>query len=240
MATSQPTILVVDDEPRVVEMLQEWLASDGYEVCAASQATEALKLFFERRPGLAVVDLRMPGMDGFQLIGRLRELSQAPILILSALSDDEQIVRGLDLGADDYVTKPVSRGPFLARIRSLLRRSGEDPETSAAYSDEVLILDTLAHTVRVRGETRHLSPLEFRLLAYLVQQRHRIATHEELLDRVWGSEVGSLDSLKWYVSSLRRKLEVDPDSPGLIVNVRSIGYRYRVPPGPAATAPPMP
>jgi DNA-binding response OmpR family regulator len=211
-------------------MLKEWLESDGYQVCAATRASEALKLFFERRPGLAVVDLRMPGMDGFQLIGRLRELSLAPILVLSAISDDEQIVRGLDLGADDYVTKPVSRGPFLARIRSLLRRSLEDPEPNPVYADAALTLDPLAHTVAVRGQPTHLSPLEFRLLAYLVQQRHRIVTHEELLNRVWGGvEMGSPDSLKWYVSSVRRKLELDPDAPGLIVNVRSVGYCYLPP-----------
>ncbi len=228
--TNQTTILVVDDETHVRDMLKEWLEEEGYQVHVAASAAQALKLFFDARPALTVVDLRMPGMDGFQLITRLRELSAAHILILSALSSDENIVRGLDLGADEYLVKPVSQGPFVARVRSLLRRGTAEAEVTAAYADPELSIDVNAHTVMVRGEKVHLSPLEFRLLAYLVKHRDRVTSHDELINEVWGADVGSLDSLKWYASSLRRKLEVDPDSPHLIVNVRGLGYRY-LPPG---------
>ncbi|MBI2919174.1 MAG: response regulator transcription factor [Chloroflexi bacterium] len=230
-AVANPTtILVVDDETHVRDMLKEWLEEDGYQVQVAASAAEALKLFFDFRPALTVVDLRMPGMDGFQLISRLRELSAAHILILSALSGDDAIVRGLDLGADEYLVKPVSQGPFLARVRSLLRRGVPEAEVTAGYADAELSIDMGTHAASVRGQKVHLSPLEFRLLAYLVKHRDRVITHDELINEVWGAEDGSLDSLKWYASSLRRKLEVDPDSPHLIINVRGLGYRY-LPPG---------
>ncbi|MBI2871909.1 MAG: response regulator transcription factor [Chloroflexi bacterium] len=227
---SQPCVLVVDDEAYVTEMLKEWLEEEGYRACTASNATEGLKLFYDCHPDAVVVDLLMPGMDGFQLIGRIRELSQAPVLVLTALSGDDDIVRGLDLGADEYVVKPVSRNSFLARVRSLLRRGSQEGEETGSYTDPVLSLDTSTHSVSVKGQEVHLSPLEFRLLAYLVHHRHRVVTHDELLNRVWGSELGSLESLKWYTSSLRRKLEAG--SPGLVVNVRTVGYRYLPPQAP--------
>ncbi|MBI4299085.1 MAG: response regulator transcription factor [Chloroflexi bacterium] len=225
--TSQQKILVVDDEPHIVNMLKEWLEEEGYRVCVASKATEALRLFFDQHPALSIVDLRMPGMDGFQLISRLRELSGSRILILSALTGDEAVVRGLNVGADEYVFKPVSREPFLARVRAIMRQDRQQAgELISGYADGVLSLNVPAHSVTVAGQQIHLSPLEFRLLAYLVQHRQRVISHDELLNRVWGTELGSLDSLKWYVSSLRRKLQVDPGLPQLIVNERGLGYRY--------------
>lgn len=229
MAISSSTILLVDDELQVLEMLREWLEEQDYQVTTASTAEDALKLFYEIRPTLSIVDLRMPGMNGFQLIRRIREVSVAPVMVLSALSEDADQVRGLDVGADEYVIKPVSREPFLARVRSLLRRAAAPEESSSHYRDALLELDTPTHTVTVKGEIVHVSPLEFRLLAYLVNTRHRIATHDELLNEVWDTELGSQDSLKWYVSSLRRKLEATTKSHHLIRNVRGLGYRY-VPP----------
>lgn len=222
-------VLVVDDDPGVVDMLREWLEGAGYRVECASDGKEGLRSFFETRPVLAVVDLRMPRMDGFQLISRIRELSEIPILVLSALSGEQQIVQGLDLGADEYLVKPITRDHFLARIRSLLRRTPPEDQATALYSDATLTLDIEGHEVSVDGEPVKLRPLEFRLLAYLVQNQERMVSHHELLDQVWGPAEGSLDSLKWYVSSLRRKIEVDPQKPHLLVNVRSLGYRY-VPP----------
>jgi len=123
MAMSNPSILLVDDEFQVLEMLREWLEEQNYQVTTAATAEGALELFYELRPTLSIVDLRMPGMNGFQLIRRIRELSEAPVMVLSALSEDADQVRGLDVGADEYVIKPVSREPFLARVRSLLRRA---------------------------------------------------------------------------------------------------------------------
>jgi DNA-binding response OmpR family regulator len=229
MAMSSPTILLVDDDFQVLEMLKEWLEEQDYQVTTAATAEGALKLFYELRPTLSIVDLRMPGMNGFQLIRRIRELSEAPVMILSALGEDVDQVRGLDVGADEYVIKPVSREPFLARVRSLLRRAGAPEEATTHYRDALLELDTPTHTVSVAGEPVHVSPLEFKLLSYPVNARHRIATHDELLNEVWDTELGSQDSLKWYVSSLRRKLESSAHSHNMIRNVRGLGYQY-VPP----------
>jgi DNA-binding response OmpR family regulator len=142
MATSTPTILLVDDEFQVLEMLREWLEDQDYQVSTAETAEDALKLFYELRPTLSIVDLRMPGMNGFQLIRRIRELSEAPVMVLSALSGDADQVRGLDVGADEYVIKPVSREPFLARVRSLPRRAAPPEETTSHYRDSVLDVDT--------------------------------------------------------------------------------------------------
>ena len=219
-------ILVVDDEPLIVQLLQEWLQDEGYQVYAASSGREAVGVFFEHRPTLSIVDLVMPGMDGFQLITRMREMSDAHILVLSALDSDDQVIRGLNLGADEYLVKPVSRRSFLARVRALLRRASPPADTSSAYSDEVLTLDFQTHEVRVRGEARNLTPTEFRLLGYLCQNRHRVVGHSEALNRVWGQQAGSLDSLKWYIHSLREKIEDYPRSPRLILTVPGVGYRY--------------
>ena len=228
MAMSNPSILLVDDEFQVLEMLREWLEEQNYQVTTAEGA---LELFYELRPTLSIVDLRMPGMNGFQLIRRIRELSEAPVMVLSALSEDADQVRGLDVGADEDVIKPVPREPFLARVRSLLRRASAPEESPSHCRDALLELDIPTHMVLVEGQTIHVSPLEFKLLAYLVNTRHRVDTHDELLSEVWDTELGSQDSLKWYVSSLRRKLETSVKSHNMIRNVRGLGYQYVPPEG---------
>ncbi|MDA1096750.1 MAG: response regulator transcription factor [Chloroflexi bacterium] len=223
------SILIVDDDHGIVTLLKEWLEEAGYSVRATTNSAEALRIFFDHRPSLSVVDLRMPGIDGFQLIARIRELSDAPILVLSALDSDEHVVRGLDLGADEYLVKPASRQAFLARVRSLLRRTPPDSSTSNVYTDSALLIDYRTRKVTAYKYPVELRPLEFKLLAYLVQHRDRMVSHDEILDKVWGAGEGSTDSLKWYVSSLRRKVEIGSAEDRLIVNLRSLGYRY-VPP----------
>lgn len=221
------TILVMDDEPEVVEILREWLEEAGYTVYGTTTGAEGLRLFFDHRPDLTVVDIRMPGMDGFQVIARLRELSERTVLVLSALADEQSIVRGLNLGADEYLVKPVSQNVFLARVASLIRRSRPaQAEEPAVYADPVVEIQFDTRMVRVRAEEVHLRPLEFRLLSLLVSNHQRMLAYEEILDRVWGAGEGSLDSLKWHIASLRRKVEEDAQNPVLIRNVRSAGYRY--------------
>ena len=132
------------------------------------------------------------------------------MLVLTALEGEEHVIRGLELGADEYLVKPVSRRVFLARVQSILRRATVPELPLPGYSDSILTLDFLAHKVVVRGVPVHLRPTEFRLLAFLVQNSDRVISHRELLDRVWGDRGGSLDSLKWYISSLREKLDADP------------------------------
>ncbi|MBF8267140.1 MAG: two component transcriptional regulator, winged helix family [Dehalococcoidia bacterium] len=223
---TSPKILVVDDEASLALLLKEWLEEEGYQVYCAMDGSEALKLFFQHQPTLSVVDLLMPGVDGFQLITRIREMSDSYILVLTGLGNDEYVIRGLNLGADEYLVKPVLRRAFLARVRALLRRAVSTHEAPSGYSDASLSLDFLTREVRVREQSRHLRPTEFRLLSYLCLNRHRVVGHQALLDHVWGEGVGSLDSLKWYIHSLRMKLEENPGTPRLITTVPGVGYRY--------------
>ena len=190
------SILLVDDDLGIVALLKEWLEEAGYSIRATTNSTEALRIFFDHRPSLSVVDLRMPGIDGFQLITRIRELSDAPILVVSALDSDENVVRGLDLGADEYLVKPASRQAFLARVRSLLRRTPQETSASNIYTDDALLIDYRTRQVTAYERQVELRPLEFKLLAYLVQHRDRMVSHDEILDQVWGTGEGSTDSLK--------------------------------------------
>ena len=226
---SQSKLLIVDDEPDLVLLLKDWLEEDGYEVYTATDSAEGLRLFFLNHPVLTIADLRMPGMDGFQLITRIREMSDAHVLVLTALESEEYMIRGLDLGADDFLVKPVSRRALLARVRALLRRAAPGEDVPSGYSDSIVTLNFLTHEAEIRGEPVALRPTEFRLLAFLCENQDQVAGHQEILNRVWGDPYGSLDSLKWYIHSLRERLEENPPDPRLIVTVPGVGYRYRLP-----------
>lgn len=230
-------VLVVGDEPNVVGLLQPWLEDDGHRVLCATDGAQALKIFLEHRPSLRVTDLRMPGMDGFELISRFREVSDVRVLALSGLDAAEYVVLSLQMGADDYLVKPTSRAVFLARVRSLLRR-GPSSRQPSEYSDAFLNLNYFTHDVIADGRSTRLSPVEFRLLSTMVRNNHRVLTHQDLLTLVWGDEGGSLDSLTRYISSLTEKLESDLQNPSLITTVPSIGYRYSPPQTMAASTTP--
>ena len=229
MTSLSSRILVVDDEPEMLALLSEWLEEDGNEVTTASNGWDALDMFVDHKPALTITDLRMPGMDGFQLIRRIREISNAHVIALTAMGSEEHTVLGFDLGADEYLVKPVSKRVFLARVRSILRRAAPDEELTLRYEDKVLMLDFRSHETHMNGESLRLRPTEFKLLAFLVQNSDRVLSHEELLDRVWGDQLGSLDSLKWYISSLRDKIEDNPRKPKYIVTFPRVGYRYSPP-----------
>jgi DNA-binding response OmpR family regulator len=223
-------ILVVDDEPGLLAMLQEWLEEEGYEVFTADNGWDALDAFSHHRPALTITDLRMPSLDGFQVISRIRDISDGFVLALTALGSEENLIRGLELGADEYLVKPVSKRAFLARVNSLLRRASPPKELAATYSDCYLSLDFLTHEAHILGQSLRLRPTEFRLLGFLAQNSHRVVSHQELLEGVWGDHIGSLDSLKWYISSLRDKVEQDARNPTVIRTFPRVGYRYCPPP----------
>ena len=172
-------ILVVDDEPEMLALLSEWLEEDGNEVSTASNGWDAIDIFVDRKPALTITDLRMPGMDGFQLIRRIREISNTHVIALTAMGSEEHTVLGFDLGADEYLVKPVSKRVFLARVRSILRRAAPDEELALKYEDDVLMLDFRSHETHVHGESLRLRPTEFKLLAFLVQNSDRVLTHQE-------------------------------------------------------------
>ena len=183
-------------------------------------------MFAEVRPQLTITDVRMPTMDGFQLISRIREISDAHVLAFTAMGDTDNTVRGLELGADDYIVKPIPKREFLARVRSIVRRATPPDEVPVEYRDSVVVLNLLTHDASCRGESIHMRPTEYRLLTYLALNSDRVLRHQELLDNVWGDQGGSLDSLKWHISALRDKIEVDPKKPSIIVTFPRVGYRY--------------
>ena len=220
------SVLVVDDDGDVRALVVELLTRSGYDVTEAPNGREALKLLYEQRPDLVLLDISMPELDGWATLDRIRELSDVPVLMLSALGAELEKVRALRAGADDYVTKPFGRQELLARVESVLRRAPA-PEVRDAYSDGLLEVDFSQRRVRAGDQPIELTPLEFRLLTAFVDHPGQLLTHEQLLELAWGGERGtSRDQVKLYVGYLRRKLSATGISPEAIETVRGYGYRY--------------
>ena len=220
------SVLVVDDDADVRTLVCELLARAGYTVSQAPGGREALRLLYDERPDLIVLDVSMPELDGWATLERIRELSSVPVVMLSALGAELEKVRALRGGADDYVTKPFGRQELLARVESVLRRS-PSREVRAAYADELLEVDFAQRRVRANGIDVELTPLEFRLLTAFVDHPGQLLEHDQLLQLAWGGERGSSrDQVKLYVGYLRRKLGAAGVSPDVIESVRGYGYRY--------------
>jgi DNA-binding response OmpR family regulator len=220
------SVLVVDDDADVRTLVCELLARAGYDVSEAPDGREALRLLYDERPDLIVLDVSMPGLDGWATLERIRESSTVPVVMLSALGAELEKVRALRGGADDYVTKPFGRQELLARVESVLRRSPA-PEVRATYVDELLEVDYAQRRVRANGVDVELTPLEFRLLTAFVDHPGQLLEHDQLLALAWGGERGSSrDQVKLYVGYLRRKLGAAGVPPDVIESVRGYGYRY--------------
>jgi DNA-binding response OmpR family regulator len=220
-------ILVVDDDPDIRSLLVELFGRAGYEVDQAAEGRAALRSMYQSPPDLIVLDVSMPDLDGWQTLERIRDLSDVPVVMLTAHTGELEKVRGLRGGADDYVTKPFGRQELLARAEALLRRSDRAPrhESGDAYADDQVSIDFAQRAVSVAGEPVSLTPLEFRLLATFVQHPNRVLSHDQLLEAVWGSvRATSRDQVKLYVGYLRRKLGPAADA---VETVRGFGYRYR-------------
>jgi DNA-binding response OmpR family regulator len=219
-------VLVVDDEADIRELLRQLLERSGHLVREAADGLEGLRMLHGWRPDLVVLDVSMPGLDGWTTLERIRELTDVPVLMLSARGTEIDKVRGLKAGADDYVTKPFGRQELLARVEALLRRRGEaGTDIPEAYQDEVLFVDFEQRLVRVGEKEVALTPLEYRLLSSFVRNPNQLLSHDQLLELVWGDEDASREQVKLYVGYLRRKLEL----PSAIESVRGFGYRYRPP-----------
>lgn len=222
-------ILVVDDDPVLSELVSYILRAEGYEAIVANDGEEGLRKFQATQPDLVVLDVTMPEMDGFEVCKRIRAISNTPVIMLTAQGSEDAIVRGLDLGADDYVTKPFQLKPFMARVRANLRRANapQPQYGKVTYQDDYLIIDLEAHKVLVKGEPVKLTPTEYKLLAVLVKNRGRILEFRQLLEQVWGFEyIDDIDYLRVYIWHLRRKIEPDPKNPTYLHNELSIGYRF--------------
>jgi two-component system KDP operon response regulator KdpE len=222
-----PRVLVVDDEPQILRALRVVLREAGFEVIPAETAAEALDRAAVRPPEAAIVDLVLPDGDGVEVTRRLREWSQMPILVLSAVGDEDQKVRALEAGADDYVTKPFGSRELVARLQAALRRAAPTDDEPVVAVDG-LEVDLAARVVRRHGEEIHLTPIEFDLLRVLASNRGRLMTHRALLNEVWGPVyVDDIQTLRTHVARLRAKIEPgDGQRPRYIVTDPGVGYRF--------------
>jgi two-component system, OmpR family, KDP operon response regulator KdpE len=227
MSAGDPRVLVVDDEPQIVRGLQVILRNEGYRVEEATTKQEALDSVSVRPPDAIVLDLVLPDGNGIDVCREIRRWSTVPILVLSAVGDEQQKVLALDAGADDYVTKPFGSEELLARMRAVLRRRSDDGDSPVEVGD--LEIDLPGRSVRRGGEEVHLTPIEFDLLSKLAEHPGRLVTHRQLLQEVWGP--GYEDEthyLRVHFAHVRAKLEPDPSNPRYVITEPGIGYRLRV------------
>jgi two-component system, OmpR family, phosphate regulon response regulator PhoB len=224
------TVLVVDDEPILRNLLSRLLQLDGYEVLEAGDGQTALEVVAKEQPDLVLLDVMLPARSGLDVLGDLRRTSDIPVILVSALAEEDDRVRGLKLGADDYVTKPFSAAELSARVESVLRRSvrRSSPESPARLSYDGLVIDLSTREVSVAGERAEMTAMEFDLLAYLASSPRQAISREQLLQQVWGSssQWQSDATVTEHVRRLRRKIEEDPDNPRWITTVRGVGYRF--------------
>lgn len=228
---STKSILIVDDEPRMRRFVRMNLELEDFSVSEASDGLEAVRKVREEIPNLVVLDVEMPHLDGFETLAQIRRTSPVPVIMLTVRGEEEERIKGLDLGADDYVTKPFSARELVSRINAVLRRvelsSPAERSSSLVEVDDRLQVDFDNRLVLVEGQPVKLRPTEYRLLHYFIQNPGRMLSHEQLLSRVWGPEyVDDNQLLRLYVAYLRQKIEPDPPNPRYIFNERGTGYRF--------------
>lgn len=228
------TVLLVDDEPQILEVLERYLSDEGFVVHKAHDGPGAIRVATAEKPDLIVLDLKLPGMTGFEVFREIRTTSQVPVIMLTSRTEEVDRVVGLELGADDYITKPFSPREVVARIRAVLRRAhgaaanpgGRSEQTSDAIRAGDIEIDPQAHEVRVHGASIALTPTEFRILELLAANPGRTFTRTQLLDRIKGDELEIYDrTLDRHVANLRHKIESDPANPRYIVTVFGVGYK---------------
>lgn len=232
MSAKKPLVVVADDDPQLLRLVTRNLELEDFEVAPTSDGQQALERIEEKMPELVILDVMMPKMDGFTVLERVREFSPVPVIIVTARGQDQDKVRGLDLGADDYLTKPFSVDELLARVRAVLRRTQVSASQSAlglrsTLTIGALTIDFAQHRVTMDGREVDLTPVEYRLLAYLAQNAGRVVTQDLLLEHVWGDEyVGESHLLQVNINRLRRKIEQDPARPRYLLTKTGIGYLF--------------
>lgn len=224
------SVLVVDDDADIRGLLREVLERASHTVIEAGDGREGLRLFHAEQPDLVILDVSMPGFDGWQTLERIRELSAVPVVMLSAQDHELAKVRGLRGGADDYVTKPFGPHELLARVEGLLRKARTEADSPQSYADSFLTIDFAQRAVTAGGVQVPITPLEFRLLAAFVRNPNQVLSQDQLIELAWGLDrAGGRDQVKLYVGYLRRKLGELPSGDSPIETVRGFGYRYNVP-----------
>lgn len=231
MSTAKPTVLVVDDERSLRDFVGRNLEIRGYHTVTAANGLEALALFGNQPVDLVIVDLMMPHMNGLETIRRIRQESLVPIIVLSALGEEGDKVQALNMGADDYLTKPFGVGELLARVRAALRRTNwiqpQPPRNRLLQGD--IVVDLERHQVTVRGEVVELTPTEFNLLVYFLENAGKVLPHQAILRHVWGPDYGQeSEYLRVYVGRLRQKIETDPTNPQYLLTERGVGYSLAI------------
>ena len=225
-------VLLVDDDRDLIDVLTYILRREGYEVIAAYDGEQGWERFQEEGPELVVLDANMPGLDGMEVCRRIREISTIPVIMLTARTDEADVVRALGLGADDYITKPFSPRQLVARVKAVLRRAQAYAANTSGTGEELkaadITLDLRTREVRRAGEEIKLTPLEFKILHYLILNRGRVLTNSGIVEHVWGfSGPGNEDLVKVHVHRLRQKLEPDPQNPEYVKTVPGVGYVLR-------------
>lgn len=220
------TILIIDDEVQIRRLLEITLSSNGYKISEAATGKDGLIAAATHHPSLIILDLGLPDIDGIEILKKIREWYQKPIIILSVRSSEEDIIHALDNGANDYLTKPFRTGELLARIRVALRQS-QGTEDNSCLTFGSLTIDLANHTARKHGELLKLTSTEFALLALLTKNSGRVLTHQNILKEIWGfGYIGQTQYLRVFVAQLRKKIEDDPTKPQLLITESGIGYRF--------------
>ncbi|NUM48008.1 MAG: response regulator transcription factor [Anaerolineales bacterium] len=229
---TRQTILVVDDEKSLRDFVRRNLDVRGFNVLTAANGLEALAHFTTQSVDLVILDLMMPHMDGLETIRRVRKQSLVPVIVLSAMGEESDKVQALNLGADDYLTKPFGVPELMARVQAVLRRSNwqeiPEPEETRFVRGEFAV-DAEQHTIALRGKSLDLTPTEFNLLVFLLENAGKVLPHKTILQHVWGREYGQeAEYLRVYMGKLRQKIEVDPGKPEFLLTERGVGYRFEV------------
>ena len=220
-------ILIIDDDAGIVKLIKMVFEAEGAEVATATGGEEGLRLLWQKRPDLVILDIMMPQMNGWEVCRRIRELSDVPLIFLTALHQEEDVVRGLSLGADDYVAKPMKPAVLLARANALLRRRTPEHPQELAYDDGYLCVDLEKKRVAVEGRPVKLTPTEYALLTLLVRNAGRITPMGQIQQRVWGGTgQASPQTVHVFISQLRKKIEPDPGEPRYIISEYGMGYRF--------------
>lgn len=222
-------VLIIDDDPELLQLVDLIFSRAGSRVFTAVNGREGLRQFYAHQPDLVILDLMIPDMDGWEICRQIRQLSDVPLIMLTVINREAEIIRGLNYGADDYVTKPFNPEVLLARARATLRRAALPPplEAPSVYNDGYLMIDLKQHRVAVGGQIVKLTTTEYRLLAYLFQNANQALTYQQILESVWGEVYqGNTEYVHVYIRFLRRKLEADPGNPTYLLTEHGVGYRF--------------
>ena len=221
-------ILIVEDDPYISHFLNMSLQQEGYQMIMTSKGQEAMKLFYQHHPDIIILDLGLPNMDGLDIIKEIRDYSSVPIIVVSARLEEQEKIKALDLGANDYVVKPFYMGELLARIRVARRIVKNNREELKVYHQDYLYVDFESRRVRIDDEEIHLTPIEFHLLKLLIEHRGKVLTHNYIQKAIWGyQDRSNQNALRVFMATLRRKIEKDKSHPHFIVTEVGVGYRFK-------------